>query len=442
MSWLVAFLIVGIGGVLAFKRSSWLVDYMVVVHVFNRGLRRLLDWEAGAFDRLSPISLSPLLVGGLMLLPFLQRFHFLPKPHKTICGCLLAALAYSFVIGFFRVQLAAVYALAEALTPVAVLGYILTSDNSQNVKDRWIRSVSWCAILASLYGWFQYLTIPPWDAFWVTEVGFIGYLGILEPTKMTVFSTMAERGILASFLAFAVVPMIISPKWRTVCSWAGVILVFSVILLTLSRGGIIIATMSVFIYLLVNRGANKGPIIAGMVILMAAAWFGLGRLPGAERITTRFESLGNMKEDGSFKGRSELTSLGLSQTLSNPIGYGMGATGIAGRINTGSLEGQAASVDAGYFDIMATYGFLGGGLFFYAMWRIWKQLALYYRAGYRPEQVMLARAFMIALIPATMAGNFLNGFSLLWVVFGSALCPWSFQRFQRKRVAGRANETN
>jgi len=108
------------------------------------------------------------------------------------------------------------------------------------IKDRWIRSFAWAAILASIYGWYQYLVIPPWDGFWLMESEMYGYMGLPYPTQMTVFSTMAERDPLASYLGFSVVPMILSKRWRPlpgILGWAGVILVFSVILLTLSRGG-------------------------------------------------------------------------------------------------------------------------------------------------------------------------------------------------------------
>ena len=167
-----------------------------------------------------------------MLLPFLAHFGSVPRSLKTVFYCLFFATGYAFVIGFFRIQLGAIYALAEVLAPLAVFGYILILGPAQNTKDRWLRTSAWCSILAAAYGWYQYFTIPPWDAFWVRAVGFEGYLGILEPTKMTVFSTMAERGVLGGFLGFAVVPMILSPKWRPL-SWLGVLLV----LLSDSAGG-------------------------------------------------------------------------------------------------------------------------------------------------------------------------------------------------------------
>jgi putative inorganic carbon (hco3(-)) transporter len=431
MDWIIAGIIVAIAAALAAQRSSFLVDYVVIVYVFNRGLRRVLDYYAGSFNPFSPVSLTPLLVTGLMLIPFLQRFGTLPKVHKTIFYCLFIAIVYAFIIGFFRIQFAAVYALAEVLAPIAMFGYIVTLSPTPNTKDRWLRTSAWCAIGAAAYGWYQYFTIPPWDAFWVRAVGFEGYLGILEPTKMTVFSTMAERGVLGGFLGFAVVPMILAPKWRPL-SWLGVILVFSVILLAGTRTGVILAALSTMIYVMVNKGTGFWQLMLGFAVITAGAYFGMGALPGAEQVQDRFSTLQNMQEDGSYQGRVEIYQSSIGAILTNPIGNGLGASGISGRINVGDTGSQAVIADAGYAEIVMQFGWLGAPLIIYALWRMWKEMAKRYRVGYRPSELMLARAFMIALIPACFVGNIITTFSILWIAFGAALDPKAFRIFVAK----------
>ena len=63
---------------------------------------------------------------------------------------------------------------------------------------------------------------------------------------------------------------------------------------------------------------------------------------------------------------------------------------------------------------------------------MWQQLGLRYRLGYKPPEVMLGRAFMIALIPACFVGNVVTTFSILWIVFGAALCPKALRVFAQK----------
>ena len=78
------------------------------------------------------------------------------------------------------------------------------------------------------------------------------------------------------------------------------------------------------------------------------------------------------------------------------------------------------------------FGWLGAALIVYALWRMWQEMAKRYRVGYRPSEVMLGRAFMIALIPACFVGNVITTFSILWIVFGAALDPKAFRIFVAK----------
>ncbi len=423
MEWNIAIIISVVGVALALARSTWIIDYAVFVFVFNRGLRRLVDYYInGSFNPLSPISLTPLIVAGAMAVPLVLGFNKLPVAAKKVFLCLAGAMGYAFAVGFFNQGFGAVYALAEVLAPVAMAGYVVFLNPASSVRDRWIRSFSWGAILASAYGWYQYLTIPPWDAFWLVEVGFVGYMGIPEPTKMSVFSTMGERGPLAVYLGFALVPMVVSPRWRTFLGWPAVVLVFSAIILTLSRGGILIACIATMIFLLVNRGAKAGQIVLAVVVVGLAAWFGVERMPGSEQLIERFETLGKMEEDGSYQGRMAIMASGTEAVLENPLGGGLGASGLGTRVNTGGPGTTTSFGDAGYFQILLVYGLVGGALLLGGLGLAWKRLGIYYRIkSLRNEHVLLVRALMLAMIPACAAGDMLTGFSIFWLALGCGL---------------------
>ena len=189
---------------------------------------------------------------------------------------------------------------------------------TQNTKDRWLRTSAWCAIGAAAYGWYQYFTIPPWDAFWVRAVGFEGYLGILEPTKMTVFSTMAERGVLGGFLGFAVVPMILSPKWRNRSAGSACSSSFQSSCLPAHAPGVILAA---FVHHDLCHGQSRDGILADGCWLCrhyGCGYFGMGRMPGGEKLKERFSTLGNMQEDGSYQGRVDIYQTRSASILINP----------------------------------------------------------------------------------------------------------------------------
>ena len=75
MDWIVAGIIVAIAAAPCCPAVELSGGLVLIVYVFNRGLRRVLDYYAGSFNPFSPVSLTPLLVTGLMLLPFLQRIR-------------------------------------------------------------------------------------------------------------------------------------------------------------------------------------------------------------------------------------------------------------------------------------------------------------------------------------------------------------------------------
>jgi len=421
MDWSIAILITVIAIALAVGRSTWLVDYAVFVFVLNRGLRRIIDYYVyHAFNPFSPISLTPLLIASVMAIFFLANYRRLPRWAGLIFAYLGAAAGYAFVIGFMTFKLAAVYALGEALPPLVLAGYAMVLNPSNSVRDRWIRSFSWGAIVVSVYGWYQYLTIPPWDGFWLKEVGFIGYMGIPEPTKMTVFSTMAERGPLAAFLGFSVVPMIVSPKWRTFLGWPAVVLVFSVILLTASRGGLVMALLATTIFVLVNRGAKMGQVILAVLIVGGTAWFGISRIPNTENVKSRFSTLRNIREDGSYQGRVYTMSNGLGQLARTPLGNGFGSGGLGVRIN--NVESISVVGDAGYFQILLIYGIIGTAFIACGLYLSWRRLVIYNEISeLRTDHVLLARALMLATILCCWLGDMVTVFSVFWLALACGL---------------------
>lgn len=418
MDWIVATLIIAPAVALYVQKSSWLIDYLIWVTVLNRGIRRYVDWLSGSFNAFSTISLTPLVISGLLFLLVFQNFKAFPPHVRRIFLFFSIALGVGFAVGLLRNQLAAVYALAEYIAPLSVMGCAAMLKGNERILDRWVKSVGWAAVVVSVYGWYQYYTIPDWDAFWVRAVGFEGYLGQLESTKMTVFSTMSERGVLAGFLAFAVIPMMVSKRWRNSLGWFSVAVILSVILLTFVRTAIITIAMAAILFPVLNRGKNTLQIV---VLLIAAAVIGnflVARMPGSEKIATRLGTLGSISQDGSFQGRISIAASGVVAILQNPLGTGLGSTGLAGRVNTGTAETVGAIGDNGYLEILYSFGLLGAPFFFAALALIWKQVATYERKGIRSESLMLFKALFFTGAIALLAGNWFSGpGSLIFCIF-------------------------
>lgn len=418
MDWFVALLIIAPAAYFYLNNSSWLIDYLVWITVLNRGIRRYVDWLAGGFNPFSPISLTPLVISGFVFLMVIQNYHTLPAYLKRIFHFFAAALAMGFVVGLVFNKFAAVYALAEYVAPLSILGCAAIANGNERILDRWVKSVGWAAVTVSLYGWYQYYTIPAWDAFWVRAVGFEGYLGQLRPTQMVVFSTMSERGVLAGFLAFAVIPMIVSKRWRNALGWVSVLIIIATILLTFVRTAIITIGLAAVMFPVLNRGKNTIQIILLLCVAAVAGNYILNKTPSSGKVGQRLSSIGNITEDGSFKGRIAIANYGFGELIKKPWGRGLGSTGLGGRVNTGGADAEAAIGDNGYLEILFSFGLVGGGCFFYGFYLIWKQVRKFEKVGIRGESLMMFKALFVTGAVALFAGNWLAGpGSVIFCVF-------------------------
>lgn len=416
----IAFAIVLPAVYLALRASPWLLDYAILVIALNRLIRRLVDFYINRdFNPYSLISLTPLVVACLMSIPAYGYFRTLDRYSRWPFYCILGALGYGLTTGILLNGLGAVYSLGEWLSGFATFGFAATMPVPTRITDRWIRSAGWIAMGVAAYGWWQYITIPVWDAFWVREVGFVGYLGQIEPTKMAVFSTMSSRGPVAGFLAWAVIPMILQKRWRNVSGWAGVLLILSCIMLTMTRTMFIVIAVTAIITPLLNRGSGLRSIMAFSVILVVATTFGVDKIPGGERIQERYATFQNITEDGSFRGRLEIYRYGWGAVLTNPIGYGLGSSGLAGRVS----EAASSIGDSGYVQLFFQFGWLGAISFFFALYLIWLIASHRFKCGIDDPFVMSARGMLVGCMVFLFVGDIFSGFSLFWIFFGRTLNP-------------------
>ncbi|MBV8275184.1 MAG: O-antigen ligase family protein [Verrucomicrobia bacterium] len=414
------------GFILAVRGSSYLVDYTTFIFVFNRGIRRVVDYYNHQFNAFSLISITPLIMLALLFVGFLARFDLLHSRAKQIFLMLLAGIGYGFVIGITRNGAACIYQGAQYLSTIGLMGYVAVSPANDKTADRWLRSAALAGILAAFYGWYQYYTVPDWDAFWVRQVGFINYLGgELVSTKMWVFSTFAERGTCASYMGLVAISMLVSRRWRFAFGWPEAILILSCIFITFSRIGIVVAVVGIVLFPVLNGGKNLGRIVIVAALAIGVLFAFSDKIPGVDRMVKRFEILLHIQDDGSFQGRVFIAQTSWAYALSHPIGFGIGSSGMAARIN-GLQNGLVT--DNGWIEIMTSLGLPGFVLFAGALALLWRYFALLRQLGVRDDYLGLARTFLVACLVFTWAGNFFIEFSVMWIAMGRALSPMMFEK--------------
>ncbi|HYZ73869.1 MAG TPA: O-antigen ligase family protein, partial [Chthoniobacterales bacterium] len=366
---LIIFLLMIMPGILlAIRGSTYIVDYTILVFVFNRGIRRVVDYCNGAFNPFSLISITPIIMLGLLFLGFVWNFGVLGPRPKQIFLLLFGAIFYGMCIGIVRNGAASIFQGSEYLATIGMMGYAAVCPADDKTADRWIKTAALAGVLAALYGWYQYYVIPDWDAFWVREVGFVGYLGKLEPTEMSVFSTFSERGICAAYMGLVAIPMLVSRRWKVGFGLPEAILVVSCIFLTMARSGIIAAVLGAVLFPVLSKGKSSGRIVIITVLACAVLFAVSSKIPGADRIVTRFESLLHVQEDDSFQGRVN-NNLAWLLLVQNPIGFGIGSSGMSERI---SGQSEGISSDNGWIQVATALGVPGFLLFLGALTLLWR----------------------------------------------------------------------
>jgi hypothetical protein len=196
----------------------------------------------------------------------------------------------------------------------------------------------------------------------------------------------------------------------------------------MSRGGIILIGLGLLLYPVFNRGKGSAKIVGIAVLAALAAFFALDRLPNSDRIANRFSTLSHMQDDGSFQSRLGIVHVAIPRILGRPMGFGMGSTGLGGRLNTGSLKTRGVVGDGGYLALFTSMGLPGVLCFAGGVFALWRHLSICSRFGLRDDYLGLARVLLIVMLIGMFVGNFFTDFGVMWIAFGRTLSPMMLKK--------------
>jgi putative inorganic carbon (HCO3(-)) transporter len=378
------------------------LPYMLVVWSVYPELRRLLDWSYGTYSDTPVMTLAPFLVSLTMLIPIIKGFRKLSRSSRAVLATALFIFVYGLIIGIPRFGgVAAGFEFINYISPLLVVPYVNASDFKSSARDIWLKSFSGIAVIVGIYGILQYFLIPPWDAFWMNEAGMTS-IGHSEPMMVRVFSTLNSPGPAGVYFSFALAVMVMNKKWRAF-GVVGILIVVFALLLTLVRSSWIGLAAMIIAYFMQAKSKNKMKLVAMLAGLVLFYQFVLPNLPGSESIATRFESFGNLSEDTSYQERLAFSTQITSYISANPIGNGLGSTGLSAKLNNTALQ----DFDNGYLNIFYTFG-LPGGLLFIGLLLFLLVYTFNNDSGYR-EYNHLAFATMVAVMFLLLSSNILPG---------------------------------
>ncbi len=408
---------------LALVKPKQLLTYTLLVWAVAPELRRIADWSEGVYHSVSLLSLAPLLTGALLAIPVLREIHRIRKSSTRIILLFSVALAYGALIGLAKNGIGSVYDLANYIVPLLLIPFFAVTRFNPKDIDRLLHSFANIAVLVAVYGIVQYLTVPPWDAFWMRNADMMS-IGTPYPLEIRVFSTLNSPGPAATFLVFALVPMILEKRWQGTLRWIGVLLVVICLLTTLVRSAWLVMLVMLLVYIGSSPSKGKWKALLQLAFVAAALFWIVPKLPGAEGLVARMETLTSVQEDHSYNERLSLWQNMLPMVASNPVGQGIGSVGQGTKIGNGGELGEYGNMDNGFIALLLTFGVLGALFFFGALGAVIKQIVS--RVTSKDSLQPYARLSLAAWTGAVVSLVSDNGFPglkgyLIWMLIGLGL---------------------
>lgn len=426
------------GALLYWKYPLQYLGFAWWMWMVNPEVRRLVEYQNG-FDANNPISLAPYLVTALALftlfrhLPKLQLYRYLP------IGLVLLGISYGYVVGMISVGLAAAtFDLLNWLLPVVLAFHLMVHWRSYPEHGRAVERIfTWGVLLLGIYGVWQYLSPPPWDVYWMENAP-IDSIGNPEPFQVRVFSTLNSPGPF-SVVMMAGLLLLLSRGSNLRWPALGVGLVsFLLSLVRSAWGGLVVAVL----FMISQRSRLRSRLV---IIMMAAVVLATPLLyipPVAERIGERLGTVTNLENDTSFQARLDFYRDFAPQAFLNPLGSGMGATGVATKLNSSGGElGELGNFDGGVMEIAFILGWPGSVLYVGGL------LCLVRRAlkGSRGDLLVVAgRGVIVGILAQIVFDNFLIdvGGMVFWTFLGLTLAAETYwQEIDRDAAVSGSIET-
>ncbi|MGA7776942.1 MAG: hypothetical protein WCA85_04430 [Paraburkholderia sp.] len=336
-------------------------------------MRRLVDFTSGTFNDKSMVLVAPLLAVALTGFSLLKNLEALGQRRCAPLVLIVVALFYGFIVGMAQVGMAAaLFTLVNWLFP-ALIGFhlVATWEHYPEYHRVLLKTSVYGGLLMGVYGVIQFVSPPPWEAFWLIHSKMMAAVGQPLPYSMRIWSTMnstgpfaitmmyllvmslAARGRLRIAMAIFGVPALMFTSVRS--CWAGVFIGLLYPLMMLdgkSRMRLITAVLGI--------GVLCAPVMMVDEI--------------SSKLTKRFDTLGDISQDNSFQSRAGFYGAFLPIALSEIAGQGLGTTGNGTKLAADQATQTAGVVfDSGLMEVPIVLGWPGTLLYttgiFMLIWR-------------------------------------------------------------------------
>jgi hypothetical protein len=333
--------------ILSEKSRSVYVGFCIWILFSSPLIRRFADYYSSWTDP-SPVLLAPYLVYSASFLYF--SGHLLKNKdvryNLPFFLCLTSTL-YAFTTGFLQGSpKESLIAFLSWASPISV-GFMIFSDYVNYSAYQKIVKMSFFigCFLMGVYGIYQYVSILPWDSFWMEntyiEKGF-NVIGKPLPYEVRVFSTLASPQPFAAVMKASLLILCFSHTPLSVASFGiGLISFF----LSSARSAWVSFVFSALVLMSVSKPSQQFRFIRTIVIIILLLVPFSKVEPFSSSIQERLMSFQDIQSDTSYLTRMETFNSSIDQTLSQIVGAGIGKDIFAG--------------DQGVLTILYSLGWIG-----------------------------------------------------------------------------------
>jgi len=412
------------GALFAYQRSTY-IAYTWWIWLFSPEIRRLVDFQTH-FHTISPVMLSPLLVTTFALMAVARRPRILIRRSMVPFALIVLVTLLAFVVGALTAGfLAAAYDWGGWLEPLA-FGVFLIMDTRNVLANRQalLGAIIVGLVIIGGYGIYQFFHLPPWDAAWLTNSN-LHSEGVALAEQVRVFGTLNDSGSFAFVLTASLAFMLVAKGQLRVLGGA---LGFPSLLLSSERqawGAWAIAAAFV-IWRIGGKTRLRLGLAAIVIVGIAVPILTVG--PVATQLSARFSSVSNVKSDNSAHERIALYQGFLVTAVTQPIGNGFGGLGVAAKL----VGGQNVDFDSGLLEIPFTFGWVGGLVFAWSVYRIAMSILTKYLKSKDPITIAASGLFF-GMMAALLFGQVFAGPAgmIVWTAVGLALTAPETTRRQR-----------
>lgn len=391
-------------------------------------VRRIVEWETG-YDGANLIMTAPIGATILTLVTVFRFGGYIRSREFAPYGLAIAGVIYALLVGLPKTTLlGATLSLMEWLMPIALGFHLHVFWRMYPQHKSVLRGVfRWGIMILGVYGILQFLSPMPWDVQWMIASG-MESIGRPEPYEVRVFSMLNAPGPFASVMMAGLIVLFADSHVLGRLALAPGLIALLLSLVRAAWGGWIIAA-GYMAWSVRGRLRKRLLTVLTVAVLLAAPLAFVG--PIASTISSRAETIASVQSDNSFGHRLSFFRIASKWVLTNPIGAGLGSTGRGAKMDQ---SGGMVTFDSGILAVPYTLGWLGGGLYFMAIFLLMQHI-IRIRSDNADLFTVMCAAITVSFVVQLAFANTFTGLKgiLFWTFAGLAMAGRKHFETERQR---------